>query len=114
MGYQSKLNIAKGRMQIKTELLKKALREIKEKQKDEDIGCYLEQMEIDNEGYIDFPEYYQKWYCSTMLFSFLAPFLENVIIEFIGEDGESWGYEINEGILYHIRITKKYIRINKK
>lgn len=113
MGYYSQMQLAKGELQIRKELLGKALKAIKEKIKDEDIGCYLEQMQIDDEGCIEFPEYYQKWYDADKLFYFLAPFVEDCKIEFLGEDGAYWGYEIAEGKLYILEITKIYTRMNE-
>lgn len=64
---------------------------------------HLSEMMVLSNGNIDFFEYYQKWYDDEKLARLLAPFVKKGIIEFVGDDGDRWGYWFDgKGGLYEL------------
>jgi hypothetical protein len=48
-----------------------------------------------------------KWYDAEKWVSFFAEYLNDGLINFIGEDGDAWGFEIHSGKAYEILMVKK-------
>jgi Fe-S cluster assembly iron-binding protein IscA len=101
MGYYSSVNIECSVKDIKK--LKGLFAEIKLKIASgiaEDWEYELDILAVDEDGDIYLEDNYAKWYYDEKWILKLAPYLDDGEIEFIGEEGERWGYFIEDGKAY--------------
>jgi len=101
MGYYSSLNFDCNVKDI--EKLKGLLAEIKLKIASdiaEDWEYELDILAVDEDGDIYLEDTYAKWYNDEIWIRHLASYLDDGEIEFIGEEGERWGYFIEDGKAY--------------
>jgi len=64
---------------------------------------FFTDLKIDNEGYFNYGDYYQKWYDSEDFALWLADKVERGRLTFDGESGEKWGYYFDgKGQVYEI------------
>jgi hypothetical protein len=62
------------------------------KRDDDLVDCFFGDMEIGHEGRLEWDEIYGKHYGDEEFAQFIAPFVEQGYLRFLGEDGERWGY----------------------
>ena len=84
--------IKKGKEKELKEAVKKLL---KQENAPDFVRYFLEDMKISN-GYIEWDDYYQRWYYEDEFVKFIAPFLEPQDIIFYADDGIVWGYRIKK------------------
>ena len=64
--------------------------------------------QIENDGSIELADHFCKWYDSHIWAVCFSPFAEKQTIEFVGEDGERWGFYFDgKGKVYAIRYEAK-------
>jgi hypothetical protein len=66
--------------------------EMKKNDSSDNSRYFLEDMIISDDGDIEYDDYYGVHYGDLEFAGFIAAFTEEGSIEFIGEDGERWGY----------------------
>lgn len=101
MGYYSSVNIECGVKDI--EKLKGLFTEIKLRIASniaEDWEYELDLLIVDQDGDIYLEDTYAKWYNDEKWIRHLALYLDDGEVEFIGEEGERWGYFIEDGKAY--------------
>lgn len=107
MGYYSSVNIECSVKNV--EMLKGLLAQVKLKIASgiaEDWEYELDLLTVDKDGDIYCEDNYAKWYNDEKWVLRLAPFLEDGEIEFIGEEGERWGYFIENSKAYICQYEK--------
>jgi hypothetical protein len=114
MGYYSQMEINLKVKKEKIEILRKEIerlnQEYEEKMRtrtgivDSDLIVYfLTELDIDDEGYFNFPIYYDKWYGNEEFVKFIADYVNEGTLIFTGEDGEKWGYMFDgKGKVYNL------------
>lgn len=72
------------------------------------MDYFLQDLEITDDGELEYPEYDTKWYDSEKFALFIKEYVEAGYIKFIGEDGERWGYYFDgEGKLFNLVYTEE-------
>jgi hypothetical protein len=94
MGYYSEL---RQDLVIKEALIPKLRKEIEKRKEimeknNEYIVWHIGTMEVDNDGALEWEDTNCKWYESEKLAVFLAKYVNEGKMVFIGEDGERWGF----------------------
>lgn len=59
------------------------------------VDEFLLELEIAEDGNLEYDDYYQKWYADEEFVKFLAPYVREGTLRFVGEDGERWGYHFD-------------------
>ena len=95
MGYNSEIS---HELTIKPILLEEFKQAVKERiemfmEKDDNIVDYfLGELTIGHDGKLEWDEIYAKHYGDEEFAQFIAQFVEQGYLRFVGEDGERWGY----------------------
>lgn len=109
MGYYSTITNMPKIEKVKE--LREAYKKLKEERKEEiarGIGetpiSFIDyfDFEVTDEGHMEFAEYTGKFYDTDRFAVFLAPYVKSGMLEFDGEDGDSWGYHFKNGKAYHV------------
>jgi hypothetical protein len=91
MGYDTTIII---NVEIRKEMLDD-FRKLIMKRKNEDTELalsFLQDLVVADDGSLEYDDYYGRHYGDFEFAKFLAPFTGAGDLEFIGEDGERWGY----------------------
>jgi len=112
MGMYSTLEMMGKVKKDKVEELKQGVKKLLESKKhDFDfVHYFLEDMKItqDSEGnwWIEWDDYYRKWYDADNFVKFIAPFLEPQDIILYEDSNDVWGYRIREdGTVAYLEMT---------
>jgi hypothetical protein len=103
MGYYSSVEYDIVAKKDKIKAFNAKIKELKDKQID--CNFYFENLRANEETgqlYYTDDEYNRKHYGDEELMKNIVQYLEDGRIIFHGEDGESWGYEINNGMLFEL------------
>ncbi len=107
MGYYSSLNFD---CEVKDiEKLKGLFAQIKLKIASDiadDWEYELDLLSLDKDGDLICEDSYAKWYNDEKWILHLAQYLNDGEVEFIGEEGEHWGYIIENGKIYNTNYQK--------
>ena len=84
-------------------------KEIKKMRLSEDkrpcFSNFLEDVKISDDGYLDYGDYYQKWYDDEDFVRFIRDYATNGTLKFCGEDSSEWGYEFSDGKVYRLEFV---------
>jgi len=112
MGMYSTLELMGKVKKDKVEELKQAIKKLLEGKREEFdfVHYFLEDMKItqDSEGnwWIEWDDYYRKWYDADNFVKFIAPFLEPQDIILYEDSNDVWGYRIREdGTVAYLEMT---------
>lgn len=75
---------------------------------------YIEYIRLGNDRYIEYEDYYQKWYDIDKFLKWLLPYLENgsyVILDW--EDGDLKKYEVIDNKLYRSEASLTFSDMNE-
>lgn len=107
MGYHSDLFID---VKIRKEKIGEFIQKLEDYREDKNIKekyWEIEDLKIDNEGFIEYEDYNAKWYNIDDLIKFLKGYTTNGTIKLIGEDNERWGYEFYNDAVYEIEYIEE-------
>lgn len=64
------------------------------------------EMRITEQGDFKLDSPMEDWVNTDLLVTFFAPYVSDGTIEFLGEDGSRWSYEVADGTAYHQKIVR--------
>jgi len=107
-----------GDLKIKKEKIKEfkeKLKEIKKKADKEEFYFvnyfFGDDFSIDEGGWLNWEEYYGKWYGDEEFVKFIKDFVEETRIYFVGEDGQQWGYYFDgKGRVFMIGFKEEIVK----
>jgi len=102
MGYYSSmsgdLKIKKDKIQEFKDAVLKLQQDTKQETPKQDFVWFFfgeendSEWNVDENGWLEWEDYYQKWYESDDFAKFIKEYVEECEVHFVGEDGERWGY----------------------
>jgi len=63
---------------------------------------FLDDMKIDEDGIIEYDDYYGTWYESSEWAKWIKDYIRDTEIVFIGEDSERWGFKFENGRCFEL------------